>query len=304
MTESLEPAPKISATNTKSVIAPTLGESITNITSGNTYTIGEKIGEGHFGVVYACKDVWLNDLAAKVFKPIGTYEKVRATAEAELRKLISLRNPFITYIYDAFEYRDTFYIVTERCTSPISDLFKIKNFNGPVWLMPIARSILQAVNYLHLNSYVHQDIHAGNVFATLVKNELIPKEANSIQFKLGDLGIAKLQGEIDANNTRAQWMLPPEVLDPAQFGPIDKRIDIYHTGLLFLQLALSKQLEFTEEEILAGKPRQMALSLPSPYNFALEKSLRRHVEFRTVDAMEFWRDLHTPSESLPSPSVK
>jgi hypothetical protein len=40
--------------------------------------MGDKIGEGHFGVVYSCKDVWENDLAAKVLKPIGTYENNRS----------------------------------------------------------------------------------------------------------------------------------------------------------------------------------------------------------------------------------
>ncbi len=45
-------------------------------------------------------------------------------------------------------------------------------------------------------------------------------------------------------------MLPPEVLNSSEHGPIDARIDIYHVGLLFLQLAYSKELRFTEEEIL------------------------------------------------------
>jgi len=91
-------------------------------------------------------------------------------------------------------------------------------------------------------------------------------------------------------------MLPPEVLDESQFGPIDSRVDIYHTGLLFLQLALSKELTFTKDEILAGKPRDLALSLPPPFNFALEKTLRRRVQYRTANAMELWRDLKTPPQ--------
>ena len=92
----------------------------------------------------------------------------------------------------------------------------------------------------------------------------------------------------------AQWMLPPEVLNSAEFGPIDHRLDIYHIGLLFLQLAYSQELRFTEQEILDGKPREMTNSLPAPYNFALEKALRRHVTYRTASAMGFWIDLHTP----------
>lgn len=282
----------------KQVIPPQPGEIITSLATGNSYTMADKIGEGNFGVVYSCKDVWENDLAAKVLKPIGTYERVKASAEAELSKLLQLRNPYITYVYDAFEYRDTFYIITERCYCPVTELFSIDKFQGQNWLMPIARCLLQAIHYLHVNNYAHQDIHPGNIFASFVKDEMLPNEKTAIQFKLGDLGVAKLLTQVDAQNTLAQWMLPPEVLSPSEYGPIDRRIDIYHAGLFLLQLAFSKELRFTQDEILSGRPREMALTLPDPYRIALEKALRRHVAYRTATAMELWRDLHSPQPDI------
>ncbi|MCU0666902.1 MAG: protein kinase [Candidatus Omnitrophica bacterium] len=295
MTEQLpQPNPPIVLPSTKMAIPPTVGEVITSMLTGNSYTMGEKIGEGNFGVVYACKDIWENDLAAKVLKPNDTYEKVKASATEEFIKLMQLRNPHITFVYDAFEFRDTFYIITERCYCSVKQLFLMQDFNGQTWLMPIARSLLQAIHYLHISNYVHQDIHSANVFTALVKDEMLPQDNKILQFKLGDLGVAKLFHEIDAKNTRAQWMLPPEVLNPTEYGPIDHHIDIYHAGLLFLELACSKELRFTSEEIVNGKPREMALALPVPYSFALEKALRRHVAYRTANAMELWRDLHTP----------
>jgi eukaryotic-like serine/threonine-protein kinase len=276
-------------------VQPSVGEVITSLATNNTYTIGERIGEGNFGVVYDCTDVWGNDLAAKVLKPTGgTYQEVRTAAEAEFGKLVHLRHPNITYVFDAFEYRDTFYIITERCYCPLTDLFSsIDPFQGKVWLLPIARCVLQAAHYLHLREYAHQDIHPGNVFAAFARNEMNPTEPGAVQFKLGDLGVTKLFSELDAANTLAEWIRPPEAIDPAAFGPIDKRLDIYHLGLLFLQLACSRELRFSREEILAGRPREMAQELDSPYNFALEKALRRHVSFRTADAMELWRDLNS-----------
>ncbi|MBI4193573.1 MAG: serine/threonine-protein kinase [Betaproteobacteria bacterium] len=285
----------------KRAIQPIRGEVITSLATNNSYTMGEKIGEGNFGIVYSCKDVWNNDLAAKVLKPKETYEKVKAAAGAEFVKLLQLRNPFITFVHDAFEYRDTFYIITERCYCPISNLFSLKDFNGQLWLLAVARCLLQAVHYLHINNYAHQDIHPGNVFAALVKDEMLPDRAEAMQFKLGDLGVARVLGEVDAMNTRAQWMNPPEVLNPSEFGPIDNRLDIYHVGLLFLQLAYSKELRFTQDDILDGKPRELALALQPPYNFALEKALRRHVKYRTANAMELWRDLHTPQVAQAAP---
>ncbi len=285
----------------KQVVLPQAGEVITSFATGNSYVMGDRIGEGNFGVVFACVDGWRNNLAAKVLKPIGPYERVKASAEAELQKLLALRHPNITYIFDAFEFRDTFYLITERCYCPLTELFKIDNFHGPSWLDAIARCLLQAVHYLHVNKLAHQDIHPGNVFAAFAKDEMRPTEPGSIQFKLGDLGVAKLFGELTAQNTRAQWMLPPEVLEPAEFGPLDHRLDIYHVGLLLLQIANSKELQFTREEILAGRPREMALALAPPLNFALEKALRRHAQFRTASAMELWRDLQTTADSDQAP---
>lgn len=283
--------------NDKKFIPPSPGETITSLSTGNTYTMGQQIGEGSFGIVYACSDVWKNKLAVKVLKPTDEYEKVKEKAEGEFFRLMQLRHPNITFVYDAFEYRDTFYIVTERCSAPISEIFDLPDLDGMNWFMPIARQLLQAVHYLHLNNYVHQDIHEGNVFLTFIEDEMTPRQDQAIQFKLGDLGVSKLIYDVDNTNTRAQWLLPPEVLNTREFGPTDARIDIYHLGLLFLQIAYSSRLQYTADEILSGKPREMALELPPPYDTALEKALRRHVDYRTASAMELWRDLKS---SIPN----
>jgi len=96
-------------------------------------------------------------------------------------------------------------------------------------------------------------------------------------------------------------MLPPEVLDPLEFGPLDHRIDIYHCGLLLLHLLHGSELRFSPEEIRSGKPRELALQLPVPFSFALEKALRRHAQYRTASAMELWRDLCSPEPQQAQP---
>jgi serine/threonine-protein kinase len=289
-------------------VPPSFGELITSEATGNTYEIRDKIGEGNFGIAYSCVDVWKNNLAAKVLKPKGTYDGVRSSAVAESSKLLRLRHPNITYVFDAFEFRDTFYIITERCHGPITELFSLKNFDGTLWLMPIARCLLQAVHYLHVCQYAHQDIHGGNIFTAFARNEMNPKEPGAIQFKLGDLGVSKVFSEIDAFNTLNDSIRPPEAVDPAEFGPVDHRIDIYQTGLLLLQLAYSRPMQFTREDILNGYPREAALKLQAPLNFALEKTLRRHAQHRSASAMELWRDLNSavtqPPPQLTLPGLK
>lgn len=148
---------------------PTPGEAITSSGTGNTYTMGDPLGEGSFGVVFQCTDGWNNQLAAKVLKPYRTYEEVKAAAEGEVVKLFHLRHPFITYVHDFFEYRDTFYIITERCDQSLAQLLAEPWFTGPVWLMAFARCLLQAAHFIHTAGFAHQDIHIGNVFAAHVR---------------------------------------------------------------------------------------------------------------------------------------
>lgn len=273
---------------------PTEGELITSSSTGNTYRIGAVIGEGSFGIVYACKDLWENELAVKVLKPRGTYDQVRDSAIAELGKLRTLRHPNVTYVHDGFEFRHTFYIVFERCWKPINEFIQRRDFRGDLWLRAMARQLLQAVHFLHCNDYVHQDIHGGNVFVATMRDDMAPSEM-IFSFMLGDLGITKMVTDIDAENTvLAEWMRAPESLNSAEFGPMDHRMDIYHCGLLFLQVLLGQPLTFTREEVLQGAPRDLALKIGGPFSVALEKSLRRHVYYRTASALEFWHDLKTP----------
>lgn len=157
-----------------------------------------------------------------------------------------------------------------------------------------ARCVLQAVHYLHFHGYAHQDIHLGNVFAAFARNEMSAQDPGAIQFKVGDLGVTKMLSQLDAAHTLNESIRPPEALKPEEFGPLDNRIDIYHVGLVFLQLARSELLTFSPDEILAGRPRELALELGPPLNTALEKALRRHVMYRTATAMELWRDLNSP----------
>lgn len=279
---------------------PSAGEMITSGESGVTYRIGAPIAEGFFSFVYECKDDWDNSLVAKVLKPRNRpYDEIRGAAAVELNNLRTARHPYITYIHDAFEFRDTFYIITERCTRSLHEMWTVEGYDGRVWITPIARCLLQAVDFIHNQHIAHQDIHPGNVFLNFITDSVL-REQTATNFKLGDLGLAKLAHELDPTSTLAEWMRPPEAIDPAAFGPMDQRVDIYHCGLLLMQVLLGKPIQFSREQILEGAPRELALTLEPPYSAALEKTLRRHVMYRTTSAKELWRDLRSPRPDTTS----
>jgi serine/threonine-protein kinase len=269
---------------------PVPGETIRH--GKNVYRIGEVLGRGSYGVTYAGLDQWENALVIKVLVPEGqTYDQVRHNWHREITSLFRLRHPNITFVYDAFELAHTFHIVMERCGGSITQLFTIDDYNGYDWWRPIARCLLQGIGFMHDHGYVHKDIHLRNVFWTYVRNELTPGNRQSVTFKIGDLGIARL--EIEAQNVppTIPWMAAPEVLRPATFGAVGKPTDIYHAALVLLAVTMGIEPSFTADEILAGAPREAARQLPSPLGAALARALDPHVERRTQNAFAFWLDL-------------
>ncbi len=86
-------------------------------------------------------------------------------------------------------------------------------------------------------------------------------------------------------------MRPPEAYNPEEFGAVGRHVDIYQTGLLLLALLLKEIPYFTQEEILGGIPQALATKHGSKYGAVIAKALRRHVEWRTQTALEFWHEL-------------
>ena len=280
-------------------VPPSTGEMIP--CRNTRYFIGEQIGQGAFSVVFDCLDEWGNQLAAKVLVPQNrSYEAVREEWLHELQNLQQLRHPQVTFIHEAFEWKNTFYIIVEKCAFTLKTLIETSNTNGELWLPYVSRDILNGLQYIHDHGYVHKDLHAGNIFVSEQKDPMLPDNKPVWRFKIGDLGISRLEGNIRHFNTiLARWMVPPEFLRPNEFGVIGKHVDIYHVGLLLLSLLLNQIPHFTPEDIIAGCPRELAEGLPSRYSTSIAKALRRHVSARTPSAIDMWREISSASAISP-----
>ncbi|HZP92359.1 MAG TPA: protein kinase [Burkholderiales bacterium] len=257
------------------------------------YFMGEKVGQGGFGVVYECTDEWGNALVAKVLLPHERrYAEVRESWLEETGKLLELRHPNITYVHDAFEHQDTFYLVIERCNFPLMQVITSIGVDVDRWIPYVARDVLQALDYIHARGYVHKDLHPGNIFVTESRQQAAFIHRIVWSFKVGDLGLTRLESDIRVFQTLlAEWMRPPESYDPDKFGPVGRQVDIYQTGLVLLALMLKEIPYFTQEEVLGGIPQALAQKHDSRFAPVVAKALRRHVEWRTQTALEFWREL-------------
>lgn len=263
--------------------------------NGQMYYIGEHIGEGAFGAVFACRDEWGNNLVAKVLKPRSqSYDEVREQWLDELNKLETLRHPNITFVHNAFEWRDTFYLIIERCSMTLADLISLPDLKGDLWFEAVATEVLQALHYIHSRGYVHKDLHPGNIFLAWVSEKMVKDKKPILQLKVGDLGISRLESDINIFNTiLAEWMIPPEAVDPLQFGPIGRQVDIYHAALCLLALLKGRLPAYDRAAVVAGVPRQEAEALATPLGAVIARALRRHVDDRTPTAIQFWRDIRS-----------
>lgn len=256
---------------------------------GNEFRIGDRMGEGFFSTVFECTDLWGNWQVAKVLKPRGTPEDMYERWLGETRRLIELRHPNITYVFDAFFAERVFYIILERCGNSLKDFFG-PDADGPKTALvgPVARGVLQALSFVHGHRIVHKDVHLGNVFISQPRNELTGFPGSWWGFKLGDFGIANEEARVRAGTELANWILPPEGLDPATYGPVTPRTDLYHVGLLLFQLATGRLEAFDEAGIRAGKPKERCLNLGTPMAEAIAWGLEADPLLRPASALEYW----------------
>ena len=280
----------------RTLVLPRPGEVIEY--RGIRYQIGKQIGDGRFSVVFDCRDQWGTELATKVLSPRNLpyeYEKIRSEWRDEFQKLQLLRHPNVVRLCQAFEYRDTFYLIFEKCFCTLKDWISNFNINGELWLPYLSRDILNGLQHIHDHGYVHKDLHPGNIFVFVQRDPMAPNNPPIWRFKIGDLGISRREVDIRFNTILAKWMLPPERLRPQNFGVLGRHTDIYHVGLLLLSLLLNQTPHFTLSNIIAGHPRQRAERLPSRYADAIARALRRHVNYRTPSAINMWREILSAS---------
>lgn len=255
------------------------------------YYIGQPVGQGYYGIVYDCTDDWGNELVAKVLKPMGTYQQVADRWQREAAVLTTMRHPNITYIHDAFVFRNLFYLVIEKCLYSLADELHLAS---ELWLPQMARDVLQAIAYIHRAGWVHKDIHVGNIFVSATKDPFDESRQPVVGFKIGDFGISRMEGSIRPHGSElAVWMLPPEAIDPHRYGPIDRRVDIYHAALTFLMVIYGRILQFNQEQIHAGEPQRLAAALDSVYAPAIARALAPDAKDRTPTALDLWRDIST-----------
>jgi serine/threonine-protein kinase len=252
------------------------------------YSVQAIIGSGEFGAVYECVGPFDQIYAVKMMRPANRpYAEVYAEWAREVQRCLSLRHPNVVYIFDAFEQGSLFYLALERCDHALSAMLGTPMQEGLV--IELARQLLAAVQFLHDNDVVHDDLHPGNV--------LISHGSDRPIVKITDFGIS--------TELRGMPAIRPDVVHHAIMAPeiiatgyTGKQSDIYQIGLLLYWMltgesAMPPGTPYTElvRCVADGVPRRRAEEIGTPLGDLVAKMLRRREQFRYGSAKEVWAEL-------------
>jgi serine/threonine-protein kinase len=264
---------------------PKVGSTLTS--ARGSYVVRDVIGSGEFGAVYEAIGPFDQIYALKMVRPANRpYAEVQAEWAKEVQRMFSLRHPNVVYIYDSFEHNHLFFLALERCDHALKAMLGTPMQEGLV--IEMSRQLLAAVQFLHDNDVVHDDLHAGNVLLT---------HTDRLTVKIADFGISnELRGMAATRpNVVHHAIMAPEILAT---GYTSRQSDLYQVGLLVYWMFTGEpamQMDVPYEvlcrQIAEGEPRKRAESLGSPLGALIAKMLRRRETFRYSSAREVWADL-------------
>jgi serine/threonine protein kinase len=246
---------------------------------GERFEIGELLGQGGMGSVYAARDrLKGEDVAIKVLRQglqFSTVAKERFLAEAKVS--CNLSHPNIVRVHDVGISGGTYYLSMERLKGhtlrQLMDQYrKQKRAFRIAEVTEIARQLIDALRYA--NRYiVHRDIKPENIWL-----------AEDGTVKLMDFGIARVFSNSEMTQTgmmlgTAYYMSPEQRADSKN---IDWRTDQYAVGVVLYELFTGSLPTGAVQPI-----EEIRRDLPKRYADALMRAMapKPGKRFKTFDEM-------------------
>ena len=263
----------------------------------NRYELGEEIGRGGCGVVFAARDTQTQQpLVIKSLLPKWANNPSHAQRFYwEARIASSITHPHTVRVLDYGSEEHMLWIAMERLNGE-ELLDRIDNESRLDWPVAVRLTIgvLRGLQAAHEQGVVHRDIKPANVF--------LCEQPTADHPKVIDFGIAlNIDDELSEEEQNMIWGTP-EYMSPEQVQAevLDGRSDVYAVGLLLYEM-LSGQIPFEADD-----PRMVAVqrlgTAPAPIHTLVDDLPPALCEVvmraLAVDRDERWPDAKTMAEAL------
>jgi serine/threonine protein kinase len=248
------------------------------VVDGIQYSFAHQIGRGSFSTVYAATDLWGNPLVVKIYK-----ENIKPEISRNEAKLLTqFRAPSVPYLYNYFIHEGVAYLIMERIGFAVHRITFESMKARQEAVLDIARALLQVLHKMHFSGYYHGDINPQNVLVD------VNKQQKCLRIKLIDFAFsASYKNQAINLKNIAQWTPPPEYFD-GRITPIGPAIDIYHVGVLLLQVLKADHVRYSVDEILEDLPMKDAINLKTKIGEVIARCLSHQPDDRP-SALELWK---------------
>jgi serine/threonine protein kinase len=212
-------------------------------TVGGRYRLGERIGYGGMGEVFAAHDLRLDrEVALKLLRvDLAGQDGMRERVVAEARLAARLTHPHVVGVLDTGEQDGRPFVVMERLSGRTLGDELAEGPMPPERVRDVGLQVLRALAAAHELGIVHRDVKPGNVL-----------DAGVGTWKVADFGIAKWVHADETLTGTGELMgspsyLAPERIEGQQAGPAS---DLYAVGVLLYE-ALCGRKPFEGEDPFA-----------------------------------------------------
>lgn len=249
------------------------------------YTILRELGAGGMGVVYHCRDEFLQrEIAIKMLLPeLMSDDDTVEVFRQEARLAAQLEHPNVVTIHNiGLENREGkvhHYIAMEFLPGgSLKQRIASESFSMEQCLEWM-KQLTIGLNYAHKRGVVHQDIKPDNIFITHDGN-----------LKIGDFGLALIATGV-AIERAVQGKGTPAYMSPelCRGDPQDQRSDIYSLGTVFYELLTrerpykaSGMIEMAMKHATAPIPaaKKINKDVPDVLDKAIQKMMAKNPEDR------------------------
>ncbi len=257
------------------------------------YTVLKELGVGGMGVVYHCRDEFLQrDVAIKMLLPeLMTDSKNVEVFTEEARLAARMEHPNLVTVYDigvevrqdmahhfvAMEYLPGGNLANRTQGAALAVEHALN------WMKQLANGL----SFAHRKGVVHQDVKADNIFIT-TEGDL----------KIGDFGLARLMANKVYINPSTKGMGTPAYMSPelCRGEQQDQRSDIYSLGILFFEM-VTGQLPYRANGMIEMAMKHTTAPIPSVRRLnpevpdVLDRLIRRMMEKSPTDRYQSLPDV-------------